>query len=319
MHDLTIAIVNYRTGALVIDCLASIVADPSLPPDTRIIVVDAVSGDGSSEMISNAIAANDWSGRIALVDLPKNGGFAYGNNKAIQAADALWGRSRAYHLLNPDTVVRAGAIGALSQFLDEHPAAGIVGSSLENPDGTKQACSFRFPTPFSELESEARVGPLTKMLRRWRVVLPVGEEPSRAEWVSGASMLVRREVIDQIGWLDEEYFLYYEELDFCQRAVSDGWECWTVPQSRVIHLCGQSTGISVKGVQPKRRPAYWFDSRNRYFDKHHGPWGRAAADIAWISGQAIWRLRQVLQPQPNFDPPYLMRDFLANRLPRAGK
>lgn len=319
MLDLTIAIVNYRTGRLAIDCLASIISDPSLPSSARVMVVDAVSDDGSSEMIAEAIEANGWAERVALSVLPKNGGFAYGNNWAIKAADALWGKARAYLLLNPDTIVRVGAIGALTQFLDAHPEAGIVGSSLEDPDGTRQACSFRFPSVFSEFESEARLGPVTRILRRWRVVLPVGDAPNRADWVSGASMLVRREVFDKIGWMDEGYFLYYEELDFCRRAVLDGWECWTVPQSRVIHLCGQATGITAKGVKPKRRPAYWFDSRNRYFDKHHGHWGRAAADLAWISGQAVWGVRQLLQRRPNYDPPFLVKDFLANRTPRASK
>ena len=319
MLDLTIVIVNYRTGGLTIDCLASIVADPSLPTHVRVMVVDGVSGDGSNELIGSAIAANGWGDRIALVDLPKNGGFAYGNNKAIEAADARWGRARAYLLLNPDTIVRPGAIGALTDFLGAHPEVGIAGSSLEDPDGTQQACSFRFPSPFSEFESQARFGPITRMLLRWRIVLPVSRSPTRADWVSGASMLVRREVFDAIGWLDEEYFLYYEELDFCRRAVESSWECWTVPQSRVVHLCGQATGISAKGAKAKRRPAYWFNSRNRYFLKHHGHWGKAVADLAWICGQAIWHVRQAVQPRTNHDPPFLVRDFLANRAPRISK
>ncbi|ODT66692.1 MAG: glycosyl transferase family 2 [Pelagibacterium sp. SCN 63-23] len=319
MPELTIIVVNYRTGGLTVDCLASIMADPLLPAATRVLVVDGASADGSSELIAAAIADNGWGETVAFVDLPQNGGFAYGNNRAIEAADALWGVAPAYLLLNPDTIVRPGAIGALVRFMDDHPGAGIVGSSLEDPDGTRQACSFRFPTAISEFESEARVGPITRLLQRWRVVLLLGDEPSRADWVSGASMLIRRDVFDQIGWLDEKYFLYYEELDFCRRASKVGWHCWSVPQSRVVHLCGQATGLSAKGAKPKRRPAYWFNSRNRYFDLHHGRWGRALADLGWMGGQAVWHFRKFLQRRPNSDPPFLVRDFLANRMQRAGK
>lgn len=319
MLDLTIIVVNYRTGGLVVDCLASIIADTTVPAGERVMVVDAMSEDGSSELIASAITANGWGDRVGFLDLQKNGGFAYGNNQAIAAADARWGKAEAYLLLNPDTVVRPGATRALLDFFASHPLAGIAGSSLEDFDGTGQACSFRFPSPLSEFVSEARFGPLTRLLAPWWIVLTLGQSPSRADWVSGASLLVRRQVFEQIGMLDEDYFLYYEETDFCRRAADAGWECWSVPQSRVVHLCGQSTGVSARDSQPRRRPAYWFNSRNRYFDKHLGHWGRLAADLGWISGQAVFRLRQLLQRRPNAEPPFLVRDFLANRSPRSSK
>lgn len=319
MLDLTIVIVNFRTGGLTIDCLASLMADPSLPAGTKIMAVDAASGDGSGGMIATAVAARGWQQHIALVDLPINGGFAYGNNRAIEAADARWGVARNYLLLNPDTVVRPGAIAPLLEFLDKHADVGIVGSLLEDPDGTPQACSFRFPSAFSEFESEARLGLFTRVLQRWRVVLPVGPAPHQADWVSGASMMVKRDVFDRIGGLDEDYFLYYEELDFCRRATAAGWQCWTVPQSRVVHLCGQSTGLTAKNAKPRRRPSYWFNSRNLYFSKHHGRWGKFAADLGWIGGQGVNNLRQALQRRPNNDPPFLVRDFLANRTQRPQK
>jgi N-acetylglucosaminyl-diphospho-decaprenol L-rhamnosyltransferase len=317
MNDLAIIIVNYRTGQLTVDCIASIMADTFLPVDTGIMVVDGSSGDNSSELIASAISENDWSDRVAFLQLTRNGGFAYGNNRGIEAAHARWGRAKSILLLNPDTIVRPGAIRELFNYLLEHREVGIVGSSLEDFDGTKQACYFRFPTPLSELECEARFGPLTRLLQRWCVVMPTGAAPSRVDWVSGASMLVRREVFDQIGALDEGYFLYFEELDFCRRAANSGWQCWTVPQSRIVHLCGQATGVSVRGVRAARRPSYWFNSRNRYFNKHHGRWGKTAADLAWIMGQAIWHLRQAVQRRPNQDPPFLVRDFLAHMAPRA--
>src|SRR5277367_5597369 len=91
----------------------------------------------------------------------------------------------------------------------------------------------------------------------------------RTDWVNGASMMVRREVFDSIGLMDEKFFLYYEETDFCLRALEAGWPTWTVPSSRVVHLEGQSTGATGAIAKRKRVPKYWFDSRRRYFRKHH--------------------------------------------------
>nr|WP_314262186.1 glycosyltransferase family 2 protein [uncultured Devosia sp.] len=319
MLDLTIVVVNYKTGPLALDCLASVMADPSFPQQGRMMIVDAVSGDGSTQLLADAIEANHWGDRAAVLDLPRNGGFAYGNNRAIEAADARWGRAHSYLLLNPDTYVRPGAVGALVQFLADHPEVGMVGSSLEDPDGTRQACSFRFPSAMSELDGEARVGPISRLLRRWCVAPSFDQSPVQVDWVSGASMLVRGKVFDQIGMLDEEYFLYYEELDFCRRAVDAGWTCWTEPKSRVVHLCGQSTGVSDRKKRAVRRPTYWFNSRRRYFAKHHGRWGSLLADAGWIAGQAVWHLRQLVERRDNIDPPFLVRDFLAHRLARGSK
>jgi GT2 family glycosyltransferase len=319
MLDLTIVIVNYKTGQLAVDCLASILADPSLPAQARVMIVDGVSRDGSSELIASAIATKGWGDRAFSLDLPRNGGFAYGNNRAIEAADLKWGKARSYLLLNPDTYVRPGALGALLVFLADHPEAGIVGSSLEDPDGTRQTCSFRFLSAIGEFEGEARMGPVSRLLRRWCATLSFDQSPIRADWVSGASMLIRGEVIEQVGLLDEKYFLYFEEVDFCRRAASAGWQCWTEPKSRVVHLCGQSTGLTSKERRVSRRPSYWFNSRNRYFEKHHGRGGRLLADIGWIAGQCLWKARQLVERKRNIDPPFLVRDFLAHFRPWATK
>ncbi len=104
--------------------------------------------------------------------------------------------------------------------------------------------------------------------------------------------MIRREVIDQIRLLDEGYFMYYEEVDFCKRAQKAGWECWYVPQSRVIHLVGQASGINSADTQPIRSPAYVFESRRRYFQKLHGRFYETLADLAWLTTYPLWRLRR---------------------------
>jgi len=309
--ELAVIIVNYRTAALTVDCLASLFDDPTFPAGAHVVVVDGASEDGSVETIEAAISARKVQGRVSLIPLKLNGGFAFANNRGIEAVRERFGEAEFYLLLNPDTVVRPGAVSRLVEFLKSHPKVGIAGSLLEDPDGTPQACAFRFLSVASEFESEIKVGPVSKLLRRWTVVArDLSAEPCRVDWVSGASMLIRREVLEAIGLMDEAYFLYYEELDFTLRAARAGWECWHVPQSRVVHLVGQSTGVSKREGRKARRPPYWFVSRKRYFSKNYGRLYAFMTDLAWITGHIGWRLRLLLSGRSNDGPPMLLRDFV---------
>jgi GT2 family glycosyltransferase len=125
-------------------------------------------------------------------------------------------------------------------------------------------------------------------------------------------MVIRREVFASVGLLDEKYFLYFEEVDFCFQAKKAGWECWYVPASRVVHLVGQSSGVTDRKRPPKRLPKYWFDSRRRYFLKNYGWLYAVLADLAWLSGFILWRWRRAIQRKPDTDPPRMMSDFLLN-------
>ena len=142
--------------------------------------------------------------------------------------------------------------------------------------------------------------------------MAVRDEPHRADWLSGASLMIRRSVFETIGLLDESYFLYFEEVDFCLRAGRVGLQCWHVPDSRVVHLVSASTGIYGTEIKSKRRPAYWFRSRRHYFLKNWGRAGAMIADLNWIVGAASWRLRVIVQKKPDVDPPHLFRDFLSH-------
>jgi N-acetylglucosaminyl-diphospho-decaprenol L-rhamnosyltransferase len=284
------------------------------PGDTRIVVVDGNSGDHSVEYIRTAIDRNSWTTRVDFLALDLNGGFAYANNRGIEHARKNYGTFRFLLLLNPDTVARPQSITCLVEFLELHPDAGIAGSRLEDPDGTGQACAFRFPSIASEFESEARTGPVTRVLDRWRVVPKMPDYPSRIDWVSGASMMVRAAVFDDIGGMDENFFLYYEEVDFCHRAASAGWSCWHVPQSRVVHLVGQATGVT-RRVSPSRRPRYWFESRRHYYLKHRGRIYRGLANVSWLGGHLFCRLRLFLEGKRSNNPPHLLYDFMCHLLP----
>jgi N-acetylglucosaminyl-diphospho-decaprenol L-rhamnosyltransferase len=305
-----VAILNYRTPALTIDCLHSLMSEVQAIPGIRVVISDNASGDGSVKKIQAAITTEGWSEWASVMPLSCNGGFAFGNNAVIREALQSTDPPPYLLLLNPDTVIRPGAIQALIHFMDEHLKVGIVGSRLEDPDGTPQRSAFRFHTLLSEIDSGLRLGLITKLLSNWVVAPPVSATAHQTDWVAGASMMIRREVFEAIGLMDEEYFMYYEEMDFCLQAHRTGWDCWYVPQSRVVHLVGQSSGVTNPKQPPKRRPKYVFDSRRRYFLKNHGCLYAALTDVAWASSFALWRVRRMLQGKPDLDPPQLLSDFL---------
>ena len=309
---LLIVIVNYRTADLTIDCLRSLQDEVGSLDGTRVVVTDNASGDDSVARLATAILENGWGDWATILPLDQNGGFAYGNNAAIRPALQEADPPCFVLLLNPDTIVRPGALKALVVFMEGRPDIGIVGSRLEEPDGTPQQSAFRFPSVLGELEGGVRLGPVSRLLHRWAAFQPIPEEPGPVDWVAGASMIIRRQVFESIGLLDEGYFMYFEEVDFCRRARRAGWPCWYAPSSRVVHLVGQSSGVTDPRAVPERKrlPGYWFLARRRYFLSHHGRIKTLLADLAWSLGYVSYRARRLLQRRPNTDPRLLLWDFI---------
>jgi GT2 family glycosyltransferase len=309
---LLVVIVNYRTAGLTVDCLRSLapqVAD--VTGGVRVVVTDNLSGDDSVAQLQHAIDANGWAAWCTLMSLPRNGGFAYGNNAGIRPyLESSTDKPDCVLLLNPDTVLRAGAVTELLKFMDARPDVGLAGSRLEDPDGTPQVSAFRFHSIASEFEHGIKLGPVSTMLSKWRVAPPVPSDPCPTDWVAGASLMIRREVFERIGLLDERYFMYYEEVDFCLRAKRAGFACWYVPASRVVHLVGAASQISDARKHRKRRPAYWFESRRLYFTQNHGRVYALLADAAYATAFALWRVRRFVQRKPDTDPPRFLWDFL---------
>ena len=308
MRSTRVIIVNYRTAELVIDCLRTLDPEVRSEADCRVVVVDNASGDGSVEKLRAAIAAENWTWAEVL-SLEINGGFAAGNNAAFRPLLKSSTPPDYFHLLNPDTYIHPGAVTRLIDYLEAHSAVGIVGSRLENPDGTPQSSAFRFHGVLSEFERGLRLGLATRLLCRWMVAPPTRGETHPTDWVNGASMMIRREVLESIGLFDEGFFLYFEETDFCQRAKRAGWPSWFVPESRVVHLEGRSTGVTGAERARKRLPAYYLASRRRYFRKHHGAGYEFSANLAHLIAYSFWRARKWLQRKPNQDPPHYLRDM----------
>jgi N-acetylglucosaminyl-diphospho-decaprenol L-rhamnosyltransferase len=307
--EIGVAIVNYCTAGLVIDCLASLAEHRGECQGMVVAVADNASPDGSGAVIAKAIADNGWSDWARLMPMPRNGGFGYGNNAVIREFLNGEAQPRYIWLLNSDTVVRPGAIATLLDFMERHPRCGIAGSRLEDPDGTAQHSAFRFPWIAAEFESSIRLGVVTKLLRRWMVAPPITDDNTRFEWLSGASMFIRPQVLHQVGLFDETYFLYYEETDLCVRVGDAGWECWYVPASHVVHLVGQSAGVTDRSAPRKRLPDYWFDSRRYFYIKHRGRIYAALADVSLAVGSALAELRAMVQRRPSLAPDRFFYDL----------
>jgi len=306
-----VVIVTYRCARLTIECLRSVEDERRRTPGLaiRAIVVDNASEDLPA--IRQAVNLNSWSSWVVLIDAPRNGGFAYGNNRGIEYAYSS-GPPAYVYLLNPDAQVRVGAISSLVRFLESHPNVGIAGSSFENADGSDWPIAFRFPTLWSELIGGIGIGFVTRLLGRWEVARRMTRAPQPTDWICGASMLIRPAVLSAVGGMDENYFLYFEETDFCYRAMRAGFVTWYVPESCVMHIMGQSTSVTDVTDGPKRLPAYWFESRRRYFAMTFGVGNAIAIDIVALLAHSIGAMKRLLWPRRGRGIPFYGRDLLTH-------
>ncbi len=284
--DLAIIVLNYRTPDLSVDCMRSL--EGQIEPGICVVVVDNASGDGSAERLESAVAEHGWSGWATVLRSPINGGFAAGNNLGIRAIDAA-----AYILLNSDTVVRPGALRSLREAMRIHPDAGVIGSGLVTVQGGPDGSFFRTTSPLSELVRGANTGVVSRFLRRFDPVLPPTDQPLEPGWVGFACALIRREVIQEVGLLDDGYFMYFEDVDYCRRAREAGWKILYWPQARVVHLLGGSSQVTSRAGVRRRAPRYFYEARARYFAKFYGRPGLWLANCFWYVGRCVSLLREL--------------------------
>lgn len=286
---LAVVIVNYKTTRLVTQCLQSMLAQLA-GMDAKAIVVDNHSQDGSIAEIRQWLSTHDDRKIVELIESDVNGGFSAGNNIGIRASDADY-----YLLINSDTIVRPEAIATLVETADAHPDAGLIGPRLEWPDGTPQESCFRFPSPLSEFIDAAQTGPITAVLRGFDVPLPASDTIVEPPWISFACILVRREVFDDVGLMDDGFFMYYEDVEFCRRAREAGWNIIHIPSARVVHLRNERSPDEQIESERRRSPAYCYASRARYFYLAYGWLGLTLANIAWSFGRCVSKLRETLE------------------------
>ena len=303
-----IVIVNYRTPELVIDCLESLRSESIPGFNVHVYVGDARSDDGSLEKIRTHLAQSDPA-NVTCVDIGANGGFAYGNNYLLTQHVLEDPHVRYVHFLNPNTYIHPEAVRSLVTFLEAHPRAAIAGSRLENSDGSPRAFAFRFPSPVREFFSGANLGLLDRLVPSCRVAMGTDIAAQRVDWVSGASFMARRSVLDDVGLMDDRYFLYFEEVDLMSRVSARGHEVWHLPQSRVVHLAGQASGFRTGGP-PRRLPEYWYHSRFRFLRKRYGLPAAVAANLLFMTGRLLGRCARILTLRRASDTPHILTDMI---------
>ena len=289
MLDVSICIVNWNAADYLRSCLRSIVEQP-WQSTWEIILVDNGSTDDSVAMVRQDFPQVS----ARLIVNPANLGFAAATNQALAAA-----QGRYLLLLNNDTVVQPGAIDHLVAFADVHCTAGLVGCRLLNPDGSLQPSCRSFPSLWIML---CRALYLDKLLpdNRWTGANYLSYWPHdtvrTVDVASGCCLLMRRAVLEQIGPLDERFFFYFEETDWCRRAWQAGWKVYFTPEAQVVHFGGRSSSR-----QSAKMSVLYLDSLIKYFRKHHGPLAAVAVRLLAVLETSLrlsyWTLRSLLCPK----------------------
>ena len=261
MADLTVIVVSWNVRELLRRCLASLSASPSAASpriEIEIIVVDNASADGSADMVRAEFP------QVRLIANDENRGFTAANNQGLAAS-----QGRHLLLLNPDTEIVGDALATMVGYMDAHPRIGALGPQLRYPDGRLQPSRRRFPTFATALVESTVIQqwwPDNRLLQRYYMADTPDDAVQPADWLVGACLLVRRQAYEQIGGLDEGFFMYSEELDWCKRLKDAGWEVVYLPTATIIHHEGKSS----EQVAPARH-IYFQSSKVRYFRLHHGP------------------------------------------------
>jgi N-acetylglucosaminyl-diphospho-decaprenol L-rhamnosyltransferase len=304
--SIAVVVLNYKTPQLTLDCLATL--EPEIDGETVVVVVDNDSADGSAERLESEIKVRGWSSFATLVRAPSNGGFAAGNNLGILSVQA-----DAYLLLNSDTLVCPGALRSLREGMAQHGDAGIIGAGLLTAGGDVDASRFRNVGPFSEFLRAANTQVVSRLLDRFDPSLPPTSETVEVDWVGFAAVIVRREVIEDIGLLDAGYFMYFEDIDYCRRANMAGWRVRYWPHARFVHLQGGSSKISGDQGRRRRAPASYYAARARYFARFYGRSGLWLANGLFCLGRLVSLTRECLGRPANLRP-HEGRDIWTNAL-----
>jgi hypothetical protein len=258
MPDLSVIIVNWNVRDLLAECLRSLERHHGTL-QLEVIVVDSASSDGSVTMLQEEFP---W---VRLLASPQNIGFVGGNNAGLALA-----QGRYLLLLNPDTVVHPHALATMVAYLESHPQVGIVGPHTLNPDGTYQSTRRRFPSLLLAILEDSAPRPW----RDWFTARDLPDEGMvEVDWVQGSALLARREVYQQLGGLNSEYVMFFEETDWCQQAKRHGWQVYYLGNAYITHYGGGSTDQVVV-----RKHVHYQFSKLRYFRRYHG----------WL---AAWLLR----------------------------
>jgi N-acetylglucosaminyl-diphospho-decaprenol L-rhamnosyltransferase len=293
--DVTFCVVNTSKRELLARGLDAIARERSaLQLRSEVIVLDNGSSDGSVQMAREHPAVDE------LIALPRREGKAFCDSELLRRARGRYGL-----LLNEDSELMAGATRALIDALDRHPEAACAGARLVRPDGTPQACAWRFPTPLTALA--AGVG-----LHRLLVVQSKGKRTRPVDWCQSSALLVRRSAAAEVGYLDEAFFVYSDEVDFAKRLRTAAWRTLYVPDAVAVHAEQLSTGADAEPriVELSR-------NRDRYMRKHHS--AAAARAVRWLTAWSYAMRALVAILLPGHEPRRYRMHVTATLHPERGR
>lgn len=253
--DLSIVIVSYNTKDLLLQTLDSVFRHSS-GIHLEVFVVDNASSDGSPEAVAALYP------QVRLIRNSVNRGFAYANNQAIREASG-----RYVLLLNSDTIVQESTFRIMIEYMEGNPRIGAAGCKVIKPDGTLDlACRRSFPTPVNSLYQAlklAKLFPNSPRFASYNLTYLDEDETYQVDCLVGAFLMVRREAIDQVGMLDDRFFMYGEDIDWCYRIKQAGWEIWYYPKTFIVHYKGASGKKKLRILYEFHRAMYL------YYQKHH--------------------------------------------------
>lgn len=297
--------VTYNSANFIKEYLTS-VASFLRGTEHRLILVDNQSQDSNLAIISSFIEQNHLENQIEVLPLAENVGFGRGCNSGAEAAQEyqpshLW-------FLNPDTTLLDDSGSELLALFDTQKDVDFAGSILIDEKSTSRAGAFRFPTLMNVFISTMRLGFLDKIFKKYTTAIPIQNKPYTADWLTGASFMVKSSCFRQLQGFDPQYFLYFEEVDLFYRAKKAGFSVWACPASKVFHISGASTGINTKNSAPKRQPQYWFESRRYFYTSNFGKWYFAIIDSVFLICFGFTKIRCKLQGKQHISPPHLASD-----------
>ena len=289
MAKFVVSIINYKTPELTTACVESVLVALA-KVEGEIVIVDNASEDGSVEIIQDWLSEHP-NVPVRLIASLTNTGFSGGHNMTFDAVpDAEF-----YLILNSDAVIDPGFFEAVSNAVDKDSRVGLYAPRIMTEDGKTQDSFFRFPSVASELIRGANSGPVTRLLSRY--VMSLGPEPDETEvrWASFACIVLAGDMVREIGQMDDGYFLYFEDVEYCLRAWRQGWGLLRVPAAKGIHFRGGSGPVKAQQATKGRLPGYYYRSRNRFFAQSVGSLGpilrsgihrQRSAPPRWCGAQA---------------------------------
>jgi len=254
--DLSIIIVNYNVKYYLRECLQSVYCATERV-SFEIIIVDNNSTDGSVDMVKNEFP------EVKLIENCQNLGFAKATNQVLREHEGKYAL-----LLNPDTVVLPNALDKMVEFMEANPQAGALGCKLLYPDGSLQRSCRSFPTlttTFFENTGLEKFFPKNKLVAKYKMGYWDYNDLREVDQPMGSALMIRREVIRQVGLLDERFYMFFEEVDWCFRAKKRGWKIYFIPRAEIIHYGGQSARSTMSEMMIQG-----YKSKHKFFRKHYG-------------------------------------------------